>query len=532
MTAPVEILLVDDEPVNLDALAAILDDPGYHLLRAGDADRALKLLLEHDVAAIVLDIKMPGVSGFELAQIIKGTKRFREIPILFLTAYMMDEADVATGYVAGAVDYLTKPINPTILRHKIDVFAALFRKTRELAELNETLEARVKERTAELERSETALRAAAVQKDEFLAVLAHELRNPLAPLRLGVDILAKHRPADAPVIVGNTLARMGRQLDHVVRLIDDLMDISRISRGAFELRSAPADLATIVQHAVDTERPFVEGRGHELRVTTPSSVDVFADSVRIAQIVGNLLHNAAKFTTSGGLIHVHLEEEPDAAVIRVSDTGDGIPQDQIDRVFDMFTRIDRPASSGQGLGIGLALARRLAEMHGGTLSAASGGIGHGTTFTLRLPVTDAVARRVKRDTGKHGEAERPGSLEIVVIEDNPDVAETISAWLGEMGHTVRVASNGLDGIAIIQRYGPRLVLCDLGLPDVDGLEVCRRVRASDLAQPRIVAITGWGREEDRARTKEAGFDEHLVKPISPDNLRRVLDAVRAPRATS
>ncbi len=191
MPEPIDILLVDDEARNLDALEAILSDPQYRLIRAQDADRALRLLLENDVAAIVLDIKMPGVSGLELAQMIKNTKRFRQTPIVFLTAYLLDDQHVIAGYDAGAVDYLTKPVNPQILRHKIAVFAELFRKTRELAELNATLEERVRERTAELERSESELRVAASQKDEFLAILAHELRNPLAPLRSGLDLLLR-----------------------------------------------------------------------------------------------------------------------------------------------------------------------------------------------------------------------------------------------------------------------------------------------------------------------------------------------------
>src|SRR5258708_28195854 len=218
MPAPIDILLVDDESRNLDALEAILEDPGYRLLRAEDADRALRLLLESDIAAIVLDIKMPGVSGFELAKMIKNTKRFRETPIVFLTAYLIEDQDVIAGYGAGAVDYLTKPVNPTIFRHKIAVFAELFRKTRALAELNQTLEARVRERTAELSRSEAALRAADRQKDEFLATLAHELRNPLAPLRMGLDLLMRTASDKS----SKTLTVMNRQLDHMVRLIDDL----------------------------------------------------------------------------------------------------------------------------------------------------------------------------------------------------------------------------------------------------------------------------------------------------------------------
>lgn len=519
----VKLLLVDDEPMNLDALEAVLDDPSYHLLRASDADTALKLLLDHDVAAIVLDIKMPGVTGFELAEMIKGTKRFRQIPIVFLTAYMIDDEHVITGYGAGAVDYLTKPLNPRILRHKIAVFADLFRKTRALAELNNSLEERVRERTAELEQSESLLRAANRQKDEFLAILAHELRNPLAPLRMGVDILMQHKAADSPPIVTNTLARMDRQLDHVVRLIDDLMDISRISRGVFELQRHRVDLAEVVRGAVENERPNIGRRKHELSIEIAEAVPMHADGTRIAQIIGNLLHNAAKFTPDGGTISIELARDGGDAVLHVRDTGEGIPTAQIERVFDMFARIERTASSAdRGLGIGLALARRLAEMHGGSLAASSDGVGKGTTFTLRLPVVDSS----ERPTGGLARPTLVAGMNILIIEDNEDVADTLLAWLTEQGHRVSVARSGLLGVDMVQQTRPDLVLCDLGLPGVDGLEVCRRIRALAIPrQPIMVALTGWGRDEDRHRTKEAGFDEHLVKPVASDRLRQVLRAV-------
>ncbi|KAB2911192.1 MAG: response regulator, partial [Kofleriaceae bacterium] len=384
MTTPVNVLLVDDEPRNLDALEAILAHADYHLLRATDADAALRLLLQHDVAAIVLDIKMPGVSGFELAQLIKGTKRFRQIPILFLTAYMIEDQDMIAGYGAGAVDYLTKPLNPQVLRHKVAVFADLYRKTRALAELNEKLEQRVQERTAELERSEAALRLAARQKDEFLAILAHELRNPLAPLRTGLDLLLRVKPAVPSV--DRTLAAMNRQLDHMVRLIDDLLDVSRINSGKLELKKERVDLAEVIDRAIDGVRAFFERRQQAITVAIPRSVMAVADSVRVVQILGNLLHNASKYTPEGGTIRVTLTQEDGRALIQVIDSGVGLAPEDHDQIFQMFTRIDRPAPSNErGLGVGLALARSLAEMHSGTLSVESAGPGHGATFTLALP---------------------------------------------------------------------------------------------------------------------------------------------------
>jgi signal transduction histidine kinase len=535
----VNILLVDDERRNLDALEAILSDQGYGLLRAEDADRALRLLLEHaDIAAIILDIQMPRVSGIELAQMIKGTKRFRQIPILFLTAHMVDDDDVLTGYGAGAVDYLTKPFNPEILRHKVAVFADLFRKTRALAELNDKLEERVRERTSELEKSEAALRAAARQKDEFLAVLAHELRNPLAPLRTGVDLLM-HVLTQQPPVVGRTLGAMNRQLDHIVRLIDDLLDVSRISRGVLELKKERTDLAELVQSAVETFRATYDQKKVNLSIDAPRSVYGVVDPTRIAQIIGNLLHNALKYTREGGQVSVELTYESGNAVIRVTDNGMGIPPDQLERVFEMFTRIERTMPTADpGAGIGLALAQRLAQMHGGKLAAWSAGEGQGTMFTLTVPAEAAADEEVAGATvapGEPGATQRPGSgpLDIAVIEDNDDVADTLAAWLEGLGHRVHVARTGPSGLELVLQTKPDVVLCDIGLPGMDGVEVCQRVRERAREfRPLMVALTGWGKEEDRKRTATAGFDHHLVKPVKLDTLSDVLHSVEAKASRS
>jgi len=527
MPGPIDILLVDDEARSLDGLEAILEDPAYRLLRAQDADTALRLLLEHDVAAIVMDMKMPGVSGIELATMIKNTRRFRQTPIVFLSAYMLEDQHVVAGYGAGAVDYLTKPVNPQVLRHKVAVFADLYRKTRELAELNDKLEDRVRERTAELARSEAALRESAAQKDEFLAVLAHELRNPLAPLRTGLDLLL--RRLEGTPTVDRTLAVMNRQLDYMVRLIDDLLDVSRLSRGLLELKRETVDLGPVLESAVDGARAFFDRRQQRLVVEVAPGIHAHVDPTRVAQIVTNLLHNASKFTPEGGMVRVGLGLQAGTAVASVSDSGPGVAPADRERIFEMFSRVNRPgARSESGLGIGLALARRLAEMHGGTLVAESEGEGRGTTFVLSLPAVSVSERRPVEIGAAPDRAAGAGGLDIVVIEDNPDVSDILVDWLQEMGHRVSLASSGESGIALIEQAKPQIVLCDLGLPTMGGIEVCRTVNALGLRErPVMVALTGWGREEDRQRTREAGFDHHIVKPVSPQKLLEVLHGTAA-----
>jgi signal transduction histidine kinase len=526
----VEFLLVDDETKNLEALEAILEAPDYRLLRAEDADTALRLLLAHDVAAIILDIKMPGISGVELARLIKGNKRFHETPILFLTAHMSDDDDVVAGYGAGAVDYLTKPVNPVILRHKVAVFANLHRKTRALADvnaelgrLNEKLEERVKERTAELVEADR-------QKDEFLAVLAHELRNPLAPLRTGLDLLLHERGRTPSPREERTLGAMNRQLGHLVRLIDDLLDVSRISRGHLELKLERVELGGIVRSTIDAARPWFENRQQTLSVDIEDSIVAKVDPTRFSQILANLLHNAAKFTPNGGSIGVRLQRESDSAVLRVVDSGIGISNASIERAFEMFARISRPGQTKEpGLGVGLALARRLATMHGGNLVLSSEGEGRGTTTELCIPALQS-SELAGSTASNESSVDSVEPLRIVVVEDNEDVGDVLLEWLEELGHSVLLARTGNGGLEAIQELCPDVVLCDLGLPDLDGLDVCRRVRLLRAdSQPAMIALTGWGRKDDLRHSREAGFDHHLVKPVSAAALNVVLQRVAVSR---
>jgi signal transduction histidine kinase len=538
MSETINILLVDDEPRNLDALEAILTEPSYRLLRADEADKALRLLLENDVAAIVLDIKMPVVSGFELAKMIKGTKRFRQIPIVFLTAHLVGDQDILTGYGAGAVDYLTKPVNPEILRHKIATFADLYRKTRALAELNEHLERRVRERTAELEKSEEALRAANKQKDQFLATLAHELRNPLAPLRTGLDLLLQ-QPEQSGMVT-RTIGAMNRQLSHMVRLIDDLLDVSRISRGKLEMRMEEADLATVIERAIETAQPALSRRNQRVVVDAAAPLLATVDPTRIAQVVGNLLSNASKHSPSGAEIRIELQRANETALIRVVDHGVGIPADQLERVFEMFTKIERGSTdANDGLGIGLSLSRHLLQLHQGSLSVSSAGEGQGATFTLAIPLRHATTNDTPALGLSPSSAEPTpppaaaapngaaiSTLRVVVVEDNDDSADMMCIWVERLGHEVRVARNGPEGLDVIMASQPDVVLCDIGLPGMDGVELCRRVIGGLHTPPLMVALTGWGMEADRARTADAGFRHHLVKPVAMDQLRDVLRSVR------
>jgi two-component system CheB/CheR fusion protein len=373
---------------------------------------------------------------------------------------------------------------------------------------------------------EAALKEADRRKDEFLALLAHELRNPLAPVRNAVQIMKLLGPVAPPLQQAREM--IDRQVEHLTRLVDDLLDVSRITRGKITLRKEPAELSAILTRAVETSRPLIEANRHTLTVSIPpDSIRVIADPTRLEQVFANLLNNAAKYTERGGSVALIVERHGDVVAVRVRDTGFGIPAEVLPHVFDLFMQADRTLDRAQGgLGIGLTLVKALVEMHGGTVTAHSAGLGKGSEFVVQLPVVK------DKGQGTKGEAESPTpgpspfglrpSRRVLVVDDNRDAAESLGMLLRLWGHEVRTAHDGRSGLKAALSYRPQVVLLDIGLPGLDGYEVARRLREEFGGAALLVAMTGYGREEDRRRAEEVGFDAHLTKPADPAALRSLL----------
>lgn len=378
-------------------------------------------------------------------------------------------------------------------------------------------------------RAEAALKDADRRKDEFLATLAHELRNPLAPLCNGLQILRMTGINDPKAVQVQEM--LERQVQHLVRLVDDLLELSRITGGKIELRKERVDLATVVRHALDTSRPVVEAGRHELSVSLPGEpMFLDADPIRLAQVVSNLLNNAAKYTPEGGRIRLSVEpvgnrQYPESVVLRVQDSGIGIPPAMLSRVFEMFTQVDHSSGRGQGgLGIGLALVKSLVEMHGGRVEARSPGLdGAGTEFNVYLSLAAATPSEADRPKERDTKHESLPGRRILIVDDHPDAAKSLATLLTIMGNDVQVAHDGLAALTAAHARHPAIILMDIGLPGMDGYEVVRRLRlVPEFQDTTLIALTGWGKEEDRRRSLEAGFDAHLVKPVDFDALQALL----------
>jgi len=507
----VYFLLVDDLEENLLSLEALLRRDGLVLLKARSGDEALELLLKNDVALALIDVQMPGLNGFELAELMRGNERTRRVPIIFVTAGNADSPRRFRGYEAGAVDFIYKPIEADILRSKADVFFELYRQRQQIALQRDELKAH-----------SDALEEGDRRKDEFLATLAHELRNPLAPLRHGLDILRKNPDSEsAPEI----REMMDRQLVHLVRLIDDLLDVSRVSQGKIELRKERIQAADVIRSALETSQPLIASAGHSLAIDMPpQTIWIDADLTRLAQVVGNLLNNAAKYTPKGGRIGLALRTEGSDAIIAVSDNGLGIPLDMQSKVFQLFAQVENHADHARGgLGIGLALVKQLVAMHEGSVSAESAGTGKGSVFTVRIPLAVTGEDRDAQSAKQAAEAAPAQPLKVLVVDDTVEVAQTVGWMLEEMGHEYYLVHDGRQALQAARDFTPDAILLDIGLPVMDGYAVCRAFREDDqFKDALIIAQTGWGQDRDKTRASEAGFDHHLVKPVAYDDLERLL----------
>ncbi|WP_395943395.1 ATP-binding protein [Brevundimonas sp.] len=372
---PINVLLVDDLEENLIALEALLKREGLRFLTARSGDEALELLLLNDVALALLDVQMPGMDGFQLAEFMRGAERVRHVPIIFVTAGSADARRRFRGYEAGAVDFIQKPIEADVLRSKADVFFDLYQHRREVLAQRDSLEAYAE-----------ALRAADLNKNQFLAILGHELRNPVMALKAGLELMERRGAHEGSEKIRQ---RMQVQLSQLGRLVDDLLDITRIDQGKIELRRERADLRAVLEAAVDGAQHKIDMGGHALNVDIPPApIWLTIDAARITQVVGNLIGNAAKYTPRGGRIALSVTETGSVVIIRVSDNGIGIPRDMQDAVFELYAQLKGPdARSREGLGIGLALVKQIVELHEGSICVASDGEGAGSTFTVRLPVS-------------------------------------------------------------------------------------------------------------------------------------------------
>jgi signal transduction histidine kinase/DNA-binding response OmpR family regulator len=695
-----KILVVDDRKDKLLAFQAILQELEQDIFTAGSGDEALKLVLEHDFAVILLDVNMPGLDGLETAALIRQRKKSAHTPIIFITAYS-DEMLTMQGYSLGAVDYILSPVVPDILRTKVRVFVDLFCLTESAKQQMEERIALAREQTARaaaeeasrrstllsdasraltgaldvqariqdlfsvvvpsladlcsftyldehdgIERTDLAwvmagqplrrtspgsippalardveralatskpqtiennrpsaslnetglghdsdesvrlppicsgaifplsargrmvgvlgfalcsadrlfnksdwllledlanraavavdnallyqqLQTADRHKNDFLAMLGHELRNPLAPIRNAVELLR---------IAGSDTQRRSRaqdvierQVKHLTRLVDDLLDVSRITRGKIELQCSPLQVSGVISNAVEISMPLIESRKHRLSVSVPPQpLWINADSGRLAQVLANLLNNAAKYTPEGGSISLSVGQEEHNIVFRVVDTGVGLSRQMLSKIFDLFGRDEGPRSSfHDGLGVGLMLVRRLVELHGGKVDAFSAGANKGSEFVVRVPVfLEDRATSARPVTAKAQAAPPPRGVRVLVVDDNQDAAESTSMLLHAFGFEVQTVYDGAAALDKFSDFHPDAVLLDIGMPMMDGYEVARRLRARPSGDGlAIIAVSGYGQDEDRRRSMEAGFDSHMTKPLDTPRLIEILNSL-------
>ena len=526
------VLLVDDDPKNLIALESVLEASRLRIIKVQTGADALLALMHGDFAAIVLDVMMPDMSGIELARMIKQRKRTQHIPIIFLTAHFREEEHAVLGYDAGAVDYLTKPINPAVLRSKVNVFVDLFRKTQALAEMNRTAlaaeealrvanaelatrnaalerEARERDRRIRAELAQAEAEEANAAKDRFLAMLSHELRTPLSPIVHAVTLLEE---SDCPPAVQDCVSTIRRNVLLEARLIDDLLDLARIRNGKLRIEPQLVDIHEVLRHALEICRPDLAARHlrieEELEAT---EAKVRGDPARLQQVFWNLLTNATKFSPEGRTIKVRsFGGNSEARLgVEVSDQGVGIEAEKLPLIFNAF---EQDARHGQmGLGLGLAICKALVEMHGGEIVAQSAGKNCGASFTVTLPCASSVdapnATRPQELSSRSG-------IRLLLVEDHSDTLNTLERLLSRRGFIVRTAASIAEALEVAGDYKFDVLISDIGLPDGRGTELLEQLQAQGSGErPPAIAMSGFGMEDDLESSRAAGFSEHLTKPV-------------------
>lgn len=509
-----QVLLVAPTHRDAEVTCALLNAAGVNCVACGDLHELAQRLGTGAGAIILTDTSLADPAMAELQGALAAQPAWSDIPTVLLT-HDRERTPVVTRAIAALAN-VTLLDRPSSTRSMVSAVQSALRSRRRQYQIRDQLIQQAK--------AEEALREADLRKDVFLATLAHELRNPLAAIFSGAQVLNR-RDGD-PDVAARMVAMIDRQSRLLVKLIDDLLDVSRIATGKLILQKERLDMSTVVAAALETVQTVLLARRHNLRVIQPATpLWVIGDASRLAQVVGNLLNNAVKYTPEAGRITVSLSEEDGQAVLRVADDGVGIPADMLPRVFEMFTQVDKTLDRAQGgLGIGLSLVLRLMELHGGVALAESEGAGKGSVFTIKLPL--AAQPDAGKQAGARGSLARGGSrrrLRILIVDDNADVADSLAAFLKSDSYDIRIEYSGAAGLAAADEFDPHVVFCDVGMPGIDGHQVAAHLRADGRhAGTVLVAITGWGTEEHRRRNQDAGFDVHLTKPVDLHEVERIL----------
>ena len=516
---PDRVLVVAPTSSDAALTRSILAEAGLGCRVCDDFDAASAAVVEGAGVILLTDDIIARPNMDVLLSALRSQPAWSDIPIVVLW-----NAGPDSSAIAQAVDIFS---NVTVLDKPVRI-ATLVSSLRAAIRARER-QYQIRDQLQDLEQAEARLRETDRRKDEFLATLAHELRNPLAPIRNALQIM-QQAPDDRRA-VEQARGMMGRQLVQMVRLIDDLLDVSRITRGKLKLRKERVELAWAVRDAVDIARPLIDAAGHALEILLPDDpLYLDADPVRLAQVLSNLLNNAAKYTERGGRIWLTAQRSDGEVCLSVRDTGIGIPADALPSIFDMFTQIDYSLERAHGgLGIGLTLAKRLIEMHGGSIEARSAGAGEGSEFIVRLPVVTSAP--VTPPPADRERSQPPTKCRILVADDNGDVAESMGMMLRLMGNEVRIVRDGLQAVEEAAAFRPDVILLDIGMPRLSGYEAARRIRRERWGKEMaLVALTGWGQEDDRRRASEAGFDRHVTKPADFASLEGLIAELLARNA--